>query len=122
MKHFFASMTTARAGEIGDAYPGFAKFMGDNVSSGMAIFDRLPVLNARNLLYMQAELLHLDCQLRAQTEYDHRSLDLTAQSYERNVLNMMQSNCPQWQLILEIRSRLKDYSMNKQLNMESAEL
>jgi hypothetical protein len=41
---------------IQNGYPGLARVMGPNYDQGLGIFRQFAELNARNLLYMQADI------------------------------------------------------------------
>ncbi|KAF2475953.1 uncharacterized protein BDR25DRAFT_253591 [Lindgomyces ingoldianus] len=98
-------------GDIQDGYPGLAKFMGPHFDSGMGLFKRFADLNARNLLYMQAELVNLELELNVLTHDDHTSRDPTRETYEKSVWNMAHSpDSAQWKKVLEIRQKVKDYN------------
>lgn len=90
-------------------YHALASLMGP--VGGMAQFKRFTKLNTHNLLMQQAEILHLENKLVAHVKVDHQEgLD-----YECNVGNMLAAHGAgmldeQWQLILEIREKLKAYS------------
>lgn len=53
---------------IRNGYPELAKIMGP--APGMALFKRFSSLSARNLLYKQAELLHLGERLHQMDSFD----------------------------------------------------
>lgn len=98
-------------GNVQDGYPGLAKFIGPNFDQGLGIFKHFAELNARNLLYMQAELMCLQEELRALTHLDENDSDLNKATYARNVWNMRKdSKSVQWEKIMEIRSKLNAYS------------
>lgn len=108
------TMSTCSADvELGDdilnGYPGLAKQMGEY--RGLNMFSRFAKLSARNLMYMQAEILHLERKLHVVTWADHR--DGAKRIYERNATALMRSienEDSQWELFLEIREKLKEYS------------
>lgn len=81
---------------------------------GMAIFKRFAALNARSLLYQQAELLDLEAGLEAHTEADRQA----GMPFHRNAMALLDArndsvNGRQWGLIKEVREKLKEYSMYK---------
>ena len=80
---------------------------------GLAIFRRFATLNAKNLLYLQAEIAELEDQLdllegedRNSTNLDHRKFQWEA----RLLMTAPAGENQQWQKILEIRAKLKEYS------------
>lgn len=83
----------------------------------VAIFRRFGALNAQNLLFLQAELVRLEDQLQNIREDDAQSADLekklSHQSWRSLVLAHEQGDAStsQWQKVLEIRDKLKEYSM-----------
>jgi len=99
--------------QIQNGYPGLAKFIGQDLDQGLGIFKQFAELNARNLLYMQAELLCLEQELDVITYVDERGTDPSTKNFARSVWEMRKPpNRPQWDKVLEIRRKLKDYSMN----------
>ncbi|KAI4708305.1 hypothetical protein J4E89_006927 [Alternaria sp. Ai002NY15] len=106
------TMTTMLLDQIQNGYPGLAKFIGHDLDQGLGIFKQFAELNARNLLYMQAELLCLEQELDVITYVDEHGTDLTTKNFARSVWEMKKPpNRPQWNKVLEIRRKLKDYSM-----------
>lgn len=93
-------------------YPGLAKVMGPH--PGMALFKRFAVLNARNLLYMQAELIDLELQFDILTSQDHTSSDPRRRAFAKEFLKLSEPldglQAQQWQKALEIREKLKEYN------------
>lgn len=91
-------------------YPALASIMGPFPSLGM--YKRFGQLNSYNLLVRQAELLHLEAKLRTRITMDKEGgLD-----YHKSVWDLMQSASAegsgeeQWNLTLQIRSKLGEYS------------
>lgn len=80
----------------------------------MALFRRFAALNAKNLLYMQAELVHLEAELKDIEHNDRCSGQGEKKSFEFSVINLKDSsgteNDLQWRKVLEIRNKLKEYS------------
>jgi len=95
-----------------NGYPELAKIMGPY--SGMGIYRRFAELNARNLLYLQAELLNLEEELDTLTLADRYSPFKANRRYAKSVKKLIQSReadgSGQWHKILEIRAKLKEYS------------
>ena len=98
------------------SYNKLSKFMGSWPE--VAIFRRFGALNAQNLLFLQAELVRLEDQLQSIREDDAQSADLekkqSHQSWRSLVLAHEQGDAStsQWQKVLEIRDKLKEYSMS----------
>jgi len=100
-------------GHIQNGYPGLAKFIGQDLDQGLGIFKQFSQLNARNLLYMQAELLCLEQELDVITHVDEHGTDPSTKNFARSVWEMRKPAIrPQWEKVLEIRGKLKDYSMD----------
>lgn len=96
---------------VKNGYPGLAKFIGPNFDQGLGIFRQFAELNAQKLVYMQAEILCLEQELKFLTERDERGPDPTAKRFARSVWEMRRvGNSVQWAKILEIRDKLNDYS------------
>lgn len=80
----------------------------------LSLFKRFAELNARNLLYMQAEILYLEQELKILTAVDKRSSNASEREYAERVLHMMKAGenggSLQWRKILDIREKLKEYS------------
>ena len=95
-----------------DGYPRLANLVGQY--PGMAIFRRFSRLNAQNLLYMQAELVQMEYELDTIALEDSQCDDPNRQSFQTYVYNMKRAQGPdglQWQMVRELRQRLKEYSM-----------
>jgi len=79
-----------------------------------SIFRKFSTLNARNLLYMQAELANLEGKLDKLTRRDNASKEANKQRYATHfgflAQSRMDTDQEQYQLVMLIRSRLKDYS------------
>ncbi|KAI4947654.1 hypothetical protein J4E91_006476 [Alternaria rosae] len=102
--------------QIQNGYPGLAKFIGQDLDQGLGIFKKFSELNARNLLYMQAELLCLEQELDVITYVDEHGTDPSTKNYARSVWEMRKSpNQHQWEKVLEIRGKLKDYKVAESL-------
>jgi len=95
-------------------YPKLSNFMGS--FPDVAIFRRFGAMNVQNLLFLQAELSHLERELavireeEAQSEDEKRQLalrswwELSSSQYEGEEDN------PQWDIIQRIREKLVEYS------------
>ena len=83
----------------------------------IAIFRRFGRLNAKNLLYLQAELIHLEHRLQKCVDEDAASRDADRTIYDRDWQTLSESGAApdgdpaQWNTILLIRKRLEEYSM-----------
>jgi len=97
-----------------NGYTKLASLMGHH--SELAIFRRFGTLNARNLLYLQAELVHLELKLNRCAAADLASHDPDRAIYDRDWQTLSESgqlpdgNPEQWDTILGIRKTLKEYS------------
>ncbi|KAI4129924.1 MAG: hypothetical protein LQ338_002009 [Usnochroma carphineum] len=92
-----------------------------------AIFRRFDTLNIKNLLYMQAELVHLEAELRQIELEEKSSADPNRTAYPFSVYDLRESACSgkvtQWTKYLEIQSKLQAYSMcYKQLHRKDGAL
>jgi hypothetical protein len=97
-------------------YPKLAGQMGLLPETG--IFRRFGTLNAQNLLYLQAEIIHLENKLRKVELSDKQSIDgknarFSVDWYElsKTARGSDNNNSDQWQKVLELRGKLKEYSM-----------
>ena len=77
---------------------------------GLAVFRRFSSLNAKNLLYLQAEIADLEQQLGDCEKKDLESDDTDQSQFLWSVAELKKSNGEQWQKILELRIKLKEYS------------
>ena len=97
-----------------EGYTLLGKRMGDH--SGLAIFRRFAALNNQNLLYMQAELVTLEADLRSIELSNSSSENEACTLYARDwrILEQAQQiegkDQTQWQLFDQIRLKLKLYS------------
>jgi len=82
----------------------------------MAILRRFGSLNALNLLYLQAELTHLEAALEKEIQADFESGTRPREIYATHWESFCDSataeggNPTQWNLMLQIRGKLKEYS------------
>jgi hypothetical protein len=92
------------------SYPKLSEFMGS--WSDVAIFRRFANLNAENLLFLQAELLHLEHALQRLREDATNSEDEKTQLALRSWWDLKgDEDNEQLEIILDIRDKLKEYSM-----------
>jgi hypothetical protein len=95
--------------DIQKGYRGLAGFIGPQLHEGVGIFKRFKNLNTLNLLYMQAELMHLEQELKVLALIDTGHPN--HQTFATSVRDMKQSpDSPQWRKVLEVRNMLKTYS------------
>ena len=95
--------------ESQNSYSGLARVMGPYPS--MAMFKQFSELNTRNLLYLQAELVDLEQQLKILILLDEKSGDPIRIAHQRDALTLRGSAAnKQWEKFLEIREKLKEYS------------
>lgn len=97
-----------------DGYHRLAALMGDHKE--LLMLRRFAITNVKNLLYMQAELLHLEAELH-DIILEDRSGSAKHQNYEYCVFDLKESNGvagsdTQWRKILEIREKIKEYSQS----------
>jgi hypothetical protein len=95
------------------ANEGYAKIASLMSQHGeLAIFRRFSQLNLQSLLYLQAELTHLEADLKRFAERDHADPDRA--DYAKYWWFMAQSKDDeekdQWDKVLQIREKLKEYS------------
>jgi hypothetical protein len=102
-------------------YPQLAHRMG--LFPETAIFKRFGDLSARNLLYLQAELLHMHTALGELEEEERnavhkgtgkvKGMRYAADWYELyNSREEADNESEQWNLILQIRAKLKEYGLS----------
>jgi hypothetical protein len=96
------------------SYPRLSEFMG--LWPEVAIFRRFGALNAQNLLFLQAELAHLERELKVIREREEKQEDAKGLLAQRSWFELSQATedgeyCPQWTVIQDIRSKLSEYSM-----------
>ena len=94
---------------MNDSYAGLGTVMDRNPD--VAIVRRFGPLNAQNLLYLQAELVILERKLREREYYD-RYKGNSKEKHFHNDYNILRKHpkSEQYQLVLEIRAKLKEYS------------
>ena len=91
----------------------------------VAIFRRFDQLNLKNLLYMQAELIHLEAELH-QMELDEKSAANSSKpAYPFSVYDLREAACSgkvtQWTKYQEVQSKLQAYSMCYETRLQSAD-
>lgn len=99
---------------------GYAKIASRMVAyPELAIVRRFKQLNIQNVLYLQAQLHHLEKQLYSLAKVDIQSSSEQRKLYSRDWYTLSQSlessdelhRGDQWELVLQIRQVLKEYSM-----------
>lgn len=109
-----AHVTVRELFQRANGHEPLAAYMGEFPES--AIFRRFATLNARNILYYQAELAYLERILKEAAETDSQSGDSTLEQFGQWWFKL--SHCDQfpcgsseqWKIFLEIRRVLNDYS------------
>ncbi|PVH73039.1 hypothetical protein DL98DRAFT_432025 [Cadophora sp. DSE1049] len=95
-----------------EGYPKLACHMGRYLQS--AIYRRFGSLNSQNILYMQAELIHLEKSLRHVEGGDATFTEGNRSKYSRDWywLNTYaaEEGSEQWETVLTIRQKLKEYN------------
>ena len=99
---------------MGD-YSKLAALIGDHRE--MALFRRFAALNAKSLLYMQSELVHLEAELSNIGLEDTYSGDSQKELFRISLFDLKESTGTkkdlQWRKVLEIRDKIKEYSTYK---------
>ena len=80
----------------------------------LAIFRKFGALNAKNLLYMQSELIHLQSELDGIELENKHSGDSEKSAFLTSLFDLQDSDGTskdlQWRKVMEIRGKLKSYS------------
>ena len=102
------------AGWPAQSYASLAELLGSH--DGLAIYRRFSTLNAQNLLYLQSELIILEDELRRLVLEDSNSQNEQRRSFKSKITALKAApgeevEGRQWQKVLEIREKLKEYSM-----------
>lgn len=101
-----------------DGYSRLAKFMG--TYRGEAIYRRFRTLHNKVLLSRQAELVHLQAELDIVSRQDRYSHDAKRERFEYVFASLKEASVDergrdQWNKLLEIRQKLKEYGNNIRL-------
>lgn len=95
-----------------EGYDKLAAMMG--LDQGLAIFRRFANLNAKNLLYLQAEIANLEAELNSMISDDKDPSDPNKAEFPFYLMALKHfdggGSVTQWDKILEIRGLLKEYS------------
>jgi hypothetical protein len=105
------SVRQRRKAQIIHGYPQFARFIG--TKKGYAIFRRFAALNARNLLYLQVELLELEDELDKIEEANSKDEDLRLIQFSTLHLRAYDDDHKggqQYKIVMLLREKLKQYS------------
>ena len=96
-----------------EGYAAIARYF--DKDSGEPILRRFGSLSVQNLLYMQAELFHLERELQAIAKEDAEASEKPRQDFPYSSLDLQGSletvNSFQWKKMLEIRFKLESYSI-----------
>ena len=96
-----------------EGYPKLACHIGKYAQS--AIYRRFGSLNSQNILYMQAELAHLEKSLRKVEAEDSAIPEGNRSKYSKDWYWLKNyaavEHSKQWETVLTIRQKLKDYSL-----------
>ena len=98
-------------------YAKLASLMGAHPE--VAIFRRFGTSNALNLLYLQAEIVALESDLRTYTTADDSSSDPNRAIHSRDWYTLSQSSNSggdvglQWQTVVQLREKLNEYSSSR---------
>lgn len=94
-----------------EGYAKVAQLMGDHPE--FAIFRRFRALNMQDMLYLQAEITHLEADLRKITNDDVKRRGRQNHAYDWwSMAHGMhgEGDTEQWEKVLEIRQKLEKYS------------
>jgi hypothetical protein len=93
-----------------DGYAKIARLMANHHE--MATFRGFEAIGFQNLLYLQAELVYLQDELQELVKADKESGHPIKSVYEKDWRQLRQSQADgseQWQKVLEIRAKLREY-------------
>lgn len=99
-------------GQKATGYPALASVMGPFNRLGM--YKMFASLNSHSLLLRQAELIHLEMELRACISVDKAAgSTLHESAYDMiNSYDPKGADAGQWRLVLKLRKKLDEYSMD----------
>lgn len=89
-------------------YDALAELIAEEPS--LSIFRRFAKLNAKNLLYLQAELAELELQLKRKEDEDRMHDCPNTRQFQWHVRRMVDSKGEQWEMVQLIRTKLREYS------------
>ena len=87
---------------------GYTKLAGFMVRHDLEMFRRFRKLAVRDILYLQAELCHLDYQFQDQALRDANG-GHPEKYFDREWWQLRKAGGRQWKIALEIRAKLKEY-------------
>ena len=87
---------------------GYTKLAGFMVKHDLEMFRRFRKLAVRDILYLQAELCHLDYQFQDQALRDANGGE-PEKFFDREWWQLRKSGGQQWKTVLAIRTKLKEY-------------
>ena len=102
----------SRRSSTNGSYHKLASFMG--TWSDVAIFRRFGALNAQNLLYLQAEITHLERELelvRQKEGSTEKGLQAQRSWFELSQDSKDGQPCRQWLVVQDVREKLAEYSL-----------
>jgi len=93
-----------------EGYAKIAQLMGEH--SEFAIFRRFRALNMQDMLYLQAEITHLEAELRKfeQDNSSHSGRQNHSHDWWSMASGEGEGGTAQWELVQEIRAKLEKYS------------
>jgi hypothetical protein len=91
-----------------EGYCKVARFMGRQ--DEYAIFRRFKALNAQNLLYLQAELTHLEAHMYSLAQRNSTDRIIPNKDWWSLSHSEKEEDSEQWDKVLEIREKLEQYS------------
>jgi hypothetical protein len=94
-----------------EGYFKVARFMGRQ--DEYAMFRRFKTLNAQNLLYLQAELVHLEDQLYSLAQRDSVKRIIPIKDWWTLSHSEEVDDSDHWKKVMEIREKLEQYSLYK---------
>jgi hypothetical protein len=95
--------------------PGYAELASFMVDERYSMYRRFQKLASQDLLYRQSELVHLESDLKLIREHDDevgKDDEEKLYSYDWRMLSTSRdrgSSSRQWEVVLEIRGKLRDY-------------
>ena len=100
-----------------EGYPRLSALMGRDPA--LAVFRRYGSLCAQNLLYMQAEVNELHCELKEIANEDHYAEDEERKLYSKEWGRLARArgeDSLQWSKFLEVRAKLDEYCKTKSMD------
>jgi hypothetical protein len=100
---------------MAEGYARLSRLMGRQ--DACAIYRRFRTLNSLNLLYLQAELTHLEQELAdlAKRDSEHEDRKYYTRDWWSLSQNDEEEDVEQWEKVLEIRTKLDQYSTHIQV-------